>query len=153
MTSNSEIHAAGVISLDDADAQVAGFHTLDEDACWELAASAELGRMAIRGYDEVDIFPVNFLVTGRKIYFRSGPGSKLMDLTRWPLVAFECDGMRDAVRWSVVVRGIASPMGLEHEIIESGVLDLATWAPGEKFNYVCLDPRSISGRQFRLTAH
>ncbi len=125
-----------------------GVRLLDADRCWELAARSEFGRLAVHIGEGIDIFPVNFLVHDRKIYFRSGPGSKLADLHNSPGVAFECDGVDGTDRWSVVVRGVATRIGDDAQIVQSGVLDLSTLAPGEKFNYVCITPQTVSGREF-----
>jgi hypothetical protein len=41
-------------------------------------------------------------------------------------------------------------MAWDDEIETSGVLDLASWNPQEKNNYVRITPTGISGRRFRL---
>jgi len=122
--------------------------TLEEAECWQLLAGAELGRFAVIAGDGVDIFPVNFLVKNNLIYFASAPGSKLIDLTLNPQVAFEADGIADRRRWSVVVKGTATRVGFDTEIEESGVKDLHSMAPTEKWNYVRIDPRVTTGRRF-----
>jgi nitroimidazol reductase NimA-like FMN-containing flavoprotein (pyridoxamine 5'-phosphate oxidase superfamily) len=121
---------------------------LDEDECWRLLASAGLGRLALVGGDGVDIVPVNFLVKDREIFFRSGPGAKMIGLTDHPLVAFEADGISDRRRWSVVVRGTARRMDVDEDIESSGVLSLLSRTPLETWNFVRLAPTGISGRQF-----
>jgi len=121
---------------------------LSAERCWELLGGAELGRLALRTDDGVDVFPVNFLVTDGVIYFRSAPGSKLMELTREPAVAFEADGIADRKRWSVVVKGVARRLDSDPEIEASGVLSLHSLSSTEKWNYVAIRATSISGRRF-----
>jgi hypothetical protein len=121
---------------------------LDEDECWRLLGESNLGRFAVRTVASVDIFPVNYLVHDRSLFFRSAPGSKLIDLTREPSVAFEVDGEHARHVWSVVVHGAAHRLGTEHEILESGITTLATWHPSDKFNYVRISPETVSGRSF-----
>lgn len=121
---------------------------LDIDECWRLLAEHVLGRFAVRVGDGVDIFPVNYLVHNRAIYFRSAPGSKLIDLTRQSAVAFEIDGELAHRVWSVVVSGVAQRLDFDSEIQESGIQLLNTWHPGDKFNYVCVRPESVTGRSF-----
>ena len=116
--------------------------------CWQLLAGADVGRFAVVAGDGVDIFPVNFLVKNDVIYFASAPGSKLIDLTLNPQVAFEADGIADRRRWSVVVKGTATRLGFDTEIEESGVKELHSMAPTEKWNYVRIDPQVITGRRF-----
>jgi uncharacterized protein len=121
---------------------------LDLAECWALLEKQALGRLAVRKGDGVDIFPVNYLVHDSAIYFRSAPGTKLVDLTKHAGVAFEIDGQLAHRVWSVVVSGIATRLGSDAEIRDSGILDLKTWHPSDKFNYVCLRPESVTGRSF-----
>jgi nitroimidazol reductase NimA-like FMN-containing flavoprotein (pyridoxamine 5'-phosphate oxidase superfamily) len=129
---------------------------LGEEESWHLLASADLGRLAVsvdKGSDKgsdggVDIFPINYVVADRVIFFRTAPGSKLMDLTKHPIVALETDGTHNRRRWSVVVKGSAVRLGLDEEIEASGVLALHSQVPTEKWNYVRITASSITGRQF-----
>jgi nitroimidazol reductase NimA-like FMN-containing flavoprotein (pyridoxamine 5'-phosphate oxidase superfamily) len=121
---------------------------LDTAECWRLLAEQEFGRLAMRDGEGVDIFPVNYLVHDSAIYFRSGPGAKLVDLTRHPGVAFEVDGQLAHRVWSVVISGAATRIGSDAEIHASGIQGLQTWHPSDKFNYVCLRPASVTGRSF-----
>ena len=76
--------------------------------CWEVLASLTIGRLAVLGADGApDLFPVDYLTHGERIYVRTAPGSKLMDVARDPRVAFEVDAVGDGLAWSVVVRGTA----------------------------------------------
>ena len=125
-----------------------GVRTLDAAECWRILAAESLGRLAVRVDDGVDVFPVNFLVHDGAVFFRSAPGAKLVELTREPRVAFEVDGQYAHRAWSVVVRGVATRIGSEDEIWEAGVTQLHTWHPSDKFNYVRIQPASVSGRSF-----
>lgn len=128
--------------------EVSEASVLTDDECWTTLASATIGRLAVRTGDAVDIFPVNFAVNGRMIYLRSAPGSKLVDIVRFPQVAFEVDGSGRHTRWSVVVKGEAQRMSSAEEIENSGVLELATMTSAEKWNYVRITPSSTTGRRF-----
>lgn len=121
---------------------------LDDETCWRLLPTATLGRLAINTPDGPDIFPVNFLVKDSAIYFRSAPGSKLVELTADPVVAFEADGVDDRKHWSVVVRGRALRLSLDTDIEDASVLELAAMAPNEKWNFVRITPSTVSGRRF-----
>lgn len=127
----------------------AGSRTLGPDACWELLRSSSLGRLAVVAEDGVDVFPVNYLVSGAEVLFRSAPGSKLADIAHDPRVAFEVDGADDRHRWSVVLRGVARRLDADDDIVGSGVIDLATLTSTAKDNYVRITPRVVSGRRFR----
>ena len=121
---------------------------LGEEESWHLLASADLARLAVSIDDGVDIFPINYVVADRVIFFRTAPGSKLMDLTAHPIVALETDGTHNRRRWSVVVKGSAVRLGSDEEIESSGVLSLHSLVPTEKWNYVRITASSITGRQF-----
>ena len=121
---------------------------LGEEQSWHLLASADLARLAVSIDGGVDIFPINYVVADRVIFFRTAPGSKLMDLTAHPIVALETDGTHNRRRWSVVVKGSAVRLGSDEEIEASGVLSLHSLVPTEKWNYVRITVSSITGRQF-----
>lgn len=121
--------------------------TLSTEKCWRLLSRAHIGRVAVHLDGEIDIFPINFVVTRGEIFFRSAPGSKLMDIASNPVVAFEADGRRPGHRWSVVVRGTAHRLDRDDEIEASGVLNLDTETSTEKWNYVRIRPTSVTGRR------
>ena len=80
---------------------------LDEDHCWDLLASAQVGRLATAVDRTPEIFPVNYAVDGESIVFRSAEGSKLLEIVLNDQVAFEADGWTDDEGWSVICRGTA----------------------------------------------
>lgn len=135
------------VAVDEATPDVA--EELDPAACLRLLATERVGRLAVQEATGVDIFPVNYLVHDGRIYFRSAPGVKMIRITRAPDVAFEVDGHDRVWTWSVVVKGIARRLDDDAEIIAAGIEDAPTALAGEKFNYVRIAPRQISGRRFR----
>ncbi len=119
--------------------------------CWSVLASLSVGRLAVLGDDDApDIFPVNYVTHDELIYVRTAPGSKLMDVARDPRVAFEVDAAGGELAWSVVVRGAAARLDADDEIEASGVLDLQSANPTAKNDFVCITPREITGRRFRI---
>jgi nitroimidazol reductase NimA-like FMN-containing flavoprotein (pyridoxamine 5'-phosphate oxidase superfamily) len=130
------------------DVPVAPVDVLTEDECWAALESTDFGRLAVRDGEDVDIFPINYVVTDRLVYFRSAPGAKMIDLTRAPRVAFEADGATATQRWSVVIKGDAERLTFDTEIEESGVARLRSDAPSTKWNYVRITPVDITGRSF-----
>ena len=121
---------------------------LDLERCRHLLRTHELGRLAIRHDDAVDIFPINYLMFQDELYFRTAPGSKLMELTENPRVAFEIDGRSGRRLWSVVIHGVARRLSADEHIERSGIQTLQTAHDGEKFNYVAISTDSITGREF-----
>jgi osmotically-inducible protein OsmY len=122
---------------------------LDPAACFELLGADGVGRLGIQDASGVDIFPVNYVVHDRLVYFRSGPGVKMVRITEAPDIAFEVDGQDEGWTWSVVVKGDAERLDDDAEIITSGIHAAPTAHPSDKFNYVRIRPRQITGRRFR----
>ena len=125
-------------------------HPLRAEECWDLLGEALVGRLAVIGADGgPDIFPVNALVHERRIYFRSGGGTKMRQVAADGRVAFETDGFDPPWRWSVVIRGTARRLDRDDEIEASGVLGLATLSPAPKNDFCVVTPIQVSGRRFR----
>ena len=117
--------------------------TLDEKTCWEQLHTSGLGRLATGAKGIVDIFPVNYLVHEQRILFRTAPGTKLVNLTAAPLVAFEADGFDGRWHWSVVIHGRARRLDNDADIAESGVMNLVPWSSTPSTTTFAL-PRPIS---------
>lgn len=148
-------HARGVhFVIDDlrvaGKAATEGVEELDPVACFQLLAKHSVGRLAITDEAGVDVFPVNYVLHDQVLYFRSGPGTKMLRLTASPQVAFEVDGHEHGFSWSVVVRGTATRLESDDEIMASGVLERASVHPTEKLNYVKILPTQVSGRRFTM---
>ncbi|TDN92075.1 pyridoxamine 5'-phosphate oxidase family protein [Microbacterium sp. BK668] len=126
--------------------------TLTEEQCWNLLSRGELGRLALAADSEPDIFPVNYVVDGPRLLFRTAPGSKLAELTDNPRVAFEVDEFDDSSAASVIVKGVAKRLELQSEIDAADALPLSPWIPTLKYRWVRIAPTQISGRWFRRTA-
>ena len=122
--------------------------TLTADECRDRLATSDVGRLAVLRHDDIDIFPVNFLIWNELLYFRSGPGAKMVELTRSPRVAFEVEGTAHGCRWSVLVNGIAQRLSDDSEIEASGIQRLRPTDKSNKWNYVRITPHAISGREF-----
>jgi nitroimidazol reductase NimA-like FMN-containing flavoprotein (pyridoxamine 5'-phosphate oxidase superfamily) len=121
---------------------------LAESECWRLLRAAPVGRLAVSVGGEVDVFPVNFAVSGGALFFRTAPGDKLLELSVNPRVAFEIDGLEAGVAHSVVVKGIAERLESQTEIDEADRLPLTPWVPTLKYRWVRIAPTAISGRAF-----
>jgi uncharacterized protein len=90
------------------------------------------------------VLPVNFVLSGDAVVFRTGPGDKLRGLGQGP-VSFEVDAYDPATRtgWSVLVHGVAHPLAPS----EAARLALEPWAGGDKPIWVRVEPASITGRR------
>jgi nitroimidazol reductase NimA-like FMN-containing flavoprotein (pyridoxamine 5'-phosphate oxidase superfamily) len=123
---------------------------LDDEQCWQLLEGARHGRLVVTVAGEPDIFPVNYVTSRRKLYFRTAPGNKLAELTINDRVLFETDGILSDQAWSVVLRGTARVLSQSAEISEAEELGLESWVPTLKDFYVEIDPGSVSGRHFEF---
>src|SRR5690348_421310 len=81
---------------------------LDEDACWRMLSSQEVGRVAMSAPEGLVVLPVNYVVSNRTILFRTSEfgllGSAADD---GRTVAFQADSFDRGARygWTVLVRG------------------------------------------------
>lgn len=123
---------------------------LDDAQSWKLLEATRHGRLVVSVAGEPDIFPVNYLASGRKLYLRTAPGNKLAQLTINSAVLLETDGILEDEAWSVVVRGTARVLSNSAELAAVEELGLKTWVPTLKDFYVEIEPRSISGRHFQF---
>lgn len=116
--------------------------------CWELLASQQVGRLATAVDRSPDIFPINFVVDGETLVFRTAEGSKLFALTVNNEVAFEVDSWGEDDGWSVVLRGTAEAIEGYDELLRVEQLPLFPFVATVKLHYVRIVPTEISGRQF-----
>lgn len=121
---------------------------LSPDECWAVLAEHSLGRLAVTAAGTVDIFPVNYAASDGMLFFRTAPGTKLLELAINDRVAFEIDGYTEAEAWSVVVKGRAERLELQSEIDEADRLPLAPWLPTLKYRWVRVIPVELTGRRF-----
>lgn len=121
---------------------------LTHDECWTRVSTQELGRLVTHVGDVIDIFPVNYTVDRETIVFRTAEGSKLVELSVNDEVLFEVDDHTDEDAWSVVVRGRAHRLATSDEVAQADRLPLKPWVPTLKYNYVRIEPTSLSGRAF-----
>lgn len=128
--------------------EVDGLLELSESECWSLLRSAEYGRLAIAIENHPDIFPVNHLVDGNTVVFRSAAGTKLAAAVLGRTVAFEVDGHENGIAWSVVVKGRARLVERMTEYLDAELLPIRPWLEGPKPNIVRIEPDDVSGRRF-----
>ena len=122
--------------------------------CWGLLAECRVGRIAFVVDGEPEVLPVNFVVDGHTVVFRTDRGTKLDAVEREAVVAFEVDHADDTATggWSVVLKGHAEEIRDPDELRRVRALPLRPWAYGEKAHWVRLVAREISGRRVVRTA-
>ena len=120
---------------------------LSKAEAWELLRSSPVGRLATVIDRQPDIFPVNFVVEGTSVIFRTAEGSKLLQVTVNARVAFQADGWVTDTGWSVVVKGAATEIedADERDRIERV---LHPWVATVKTHVIRIDVDEIEGRRF-----
>ena len=119
------------------------------EECWGHLEEEEFGRLAYRLVDEVHIVPVNFVVDGRTLLFRTAAGNKLLAAALASEVAFEIDQRDEDSAWSVVVRGHLRRLE-EDEQHRLDKLPEHSWIPMRRDEAVDLVPEVVTGRKFLM---
>ncbi|HEY2077649.1 MAG TPA: pyridoxamine 5'-phosphate oxidase family protein [Streptosporangiaceae bacterium] len=121
--------------------------------CFDLLEPGGIGRVGIAAEEGVIILPVNYVVNGQAIIYRTAPDT-LLALHVNTRVSFEVDQCDEALRegWSVLVQGHAHEVTDEHQVQQlEDTARLKPWAPGARDVYVRLAPTEISGRRIQPT--
>lgn len=126
-----------------------GLAVIERPECLRLLAERRVGRLAVVDGDRPMIFPVNYVMVGEEVVFRTDEGTKLTASQRAP-VAFEIDHIDEEAEtgWSVVVTGRAEEVEDVHtearrRLSEAGV---RPWSGGDKAHWVRIVPTSVTGR-------
>lgn len=128
----------------------AGLEMLPFDECLRLLASVPVGRVGFYSDGEVVVLPVNYVVDGHDVIFRTARGAKLSAAEAENLVAFEADSYDPAARsgWSVLVNGRAEAVYEDAEIQRLGRLGLHPWATAvDRPFWIRIRPASVTGRR------
>jgi hypothetical protein len=132
----------------------AGHESLPTDVCLRLLESVPVGRVSFYTDGEVITLPVNHVVDGQDVVFRTDRGSKLSASERQDLVAFEADDYDPKTRtgWSVLIKGRAEVVHEDSEIQRLNQLDLHPWVTAvERPFWIRIRPAAITGRHTPLT--
>lgn len=129
----------------------AGLDVLSRDESLSLLASVPVGRIAFTIRALPAIQPVNFLVDGDSVVFRTGVTSSLAAAARESIVAFEADAFDEAsaTGWSVTIVGRCRWVEDPDELSRLAELPLQPWAPDNRDHYVRIDADLVTGRRLR----
>ncbi|MFF4161249.1 pyridoxamine 5'-phosphate oxidase family protein [Streptomyces sp. NPDC001678] len=124
---------------------------LSEDDCWRRLGTHGIGRIGLTAGPEPVVLPVNFLVDGRTIVYRTDTGGTATVADGGQL-AFEADHIDEHLSrgWSVLVTGTA-----EHIRDPGAIESLATrpgaepWAGGKRDLWIRVRPGQVTGRTIR----
>jgi nitroimidazol reductase NimA-like FMN-containing flavoprotein (pyridoxamine 5'-phosphate oxidase superfamily) len=127
----------------------AGLEILSRTECLRLLAKVPIGRLAVTDRGLPVIHPVNFVLDGEYIVFRTSAANKLAVATRDAVVAFEADDfdVRRRSGWSVMVTGRASAVTAADTLARLRTLPLHTWVPNRPERYVQVSLDLVTGRR------
>jgi len=125
---------------------------IDEGACWERLRRTSVGRLGVHRDGQPAIYPINYLVDGASIVFRTRADSKIAEAPHLERVAFEIDGFEQArgLAWSILVKGFARFVDSDDEIERIDQLPLSPWIVADRPAWVRIVPVEVTGRRFHI---
>lgn len=127
-----------------------GLRLLGFDECLKRIAEAVVGRIGFSHDGEIVILPVNHVLDGMDIVFRTSWGSKLEVASAVSRAAFEVDGYDAgfATGWSVLVRGSVMLVDDAEDSRHLDEIPSRYWLPGDEDTFwVRIRPDEITGRE------
>lgn len=125
-----------------------GLTVLDMSTCLRRLSETPVGRVAFFDRGEIVILPVNHVLDGVHVAFRTTTGSKLENAANHGAMSFEVDNLdpMNHCGWSVLVVGTAEVVGAT-EAIRLESLMASSWAASGDSSWVWIRPSEISGRE------
>ena len=126
---------------------------LSEAQCWSLLGGQTTGRIAFLQDGRLQVFPVNYVVHGQSVYFRTSEDSGLALLPGDLNASFQVDSHDgDAMAgWSVLVSGRANAVSDESLLTTLwGMRTPAPYGGGARNLFVGIDPMLVTGRRVRM---
>ena len=116
--------------------------------CRDLMGSTSVGRIAFVDEDGPVVLPVNYVLDGEAVLFRTSPANTIARHLDSATVAFEVDEFDDFTQsgWSVLARGVASFVEADEVPRDEGLRPFP-WADGVRNLFVRITPVSVSGRR------
>ena len=128
----------------------AGLEVLPFEECLRLLASVPVGRVGFVADGEIVVLPVNHVVDGHNVIFRTAYGSKLSAAGEQDLAAFEADHYDEQTGsgWSVLVSGRVEMVDEDADIERLSRGGLHPWVTAvQRPFWIRIRPTSVSGRQ------
>lgn len=126
---------------------------LTREECFALLGTTTVGRVGLLVDGKPEILPVNYVVEGPAVVFRTSAESVLNEAAL-QVVAFEADHLDESAHtgWSVLVQGVAQDVSSAVDTTSEQLrrLVLVTWAPGARHRWFRIPVDTISGRRLRV---
>lgn len=133
-----------------------GLHVTEElsqEQCWDLLRSNTTGRFGFVEDGRVMMFPVNYLVDGQSIYFRTAGDGSIAESVPSPEASFQIDGSHvgRSEGWSVLVNGPSSRVE-DGDLLTRlwGKVMAEPWGGGARNLFIRIQPYRIAGRHVHL---
>ena len=126
-----------------------GLDVLDREECLRLLGAHHVGRVAFVDGGHPMVLPVNYVLDGEAVVFRTDEGAKLTSAMRGAVVAFEIDDAEPIghTGWSVVLSGRAEDITDPVELNRVRKLPLRPWAKGAKSHWIRIPAERLTGRR------
>src|ERR1700737_2377931 len=128
-----------------------GIDVIGANECLDLLNTEEVGRLGVVVEGRPEIFPVNYVLDGNEIMFRTDTGTKLTAAINAPVV-FEVDRLNRETRsgWSVILHGRAAL----YTVFDSHAQRRASrlWLDTDNPPLVRVPPTAIPGRRVGHTS-
>ena len=124
--------------------------TLSREQCLIRLAQTAVGRIGVSIDALPVILPIHFTMVDGSVLFRTMKGTKLDMAAGGAVVAFQVDSPDSGGGgwWSVLVQGIASPVGDETHAHRSSAASWNWSGAGDASRLLRIDPSAMSGRLF-----
>ncbi|MFC5994358.1 pyridoxamine 5'-phosphate oxidase family protein [Pseudonocardia hispaniensis] len=124
------------------------------DDCLRLLAGGAVGRVVFTDFALPAAHPVNYLLDGAEVVFRTGAGSKLAAATRNAVVAFQVDEIdrRTRTGWSVLGIGVAYEVTDPVRLVGLADRMPIPWAPGRIAHTIAIPLQQLRGRRLTVTS-
>jgi nitroimidazol reductase NimA-like FMN-containing flavoprotein (pyridoxamine 5'-phosphate oxidase superfamily) len=118
---------------------------MPRDECFELLSSRQVGRVGFIDSDGPVVLPVNYTIHEEAVMVATSTVNSLSRHAVGRPVAFEVDEIDEfnETGWSVLVRGLASPMP---EDLLAEELWPNPWVDGDRRLLIRIKPLHVSGR-------
>ncbi|MGW2671777.1 helix-turn-helix domain-containing protein [Streptomyces sp. NPDC001272] len=122
---------------------------LDEEECRRLLGVRGIGRIALFTVDGPAVHPVNYLMAGGEIVFRTGADTLLARAASTE-AAFEVERIDEVAArgWSVLAVGVLEAVSQSDALERLAEAAHATpWAGGDRTHWMKLAPQRLTGRR------
>ena len=121
--------------------------SLTWDDCLERLQSSTIGRVAVTHRALPAIVPVNYVITGSRVVFRTEPGGMIARACAGSVVAFEVDDVSPDGQsgWSVLVVGLAELLE-GSAAVRASEMGLVAAVGGGRDQFVAITIGQLTGR-------